>query len=65
MYLQKVLFVSKIPLVFCETFAKHPFLSNFCVPDYRDLTTGSNFNPHNTQSIPVVEIFTFLELEQK
>ena len=23
--------------------------SNFCVPDERDLSTGSNFNPQNTQ----------------
>jgi hypothetical protein len=27
--------------------------------------SGSNFNPQNTQCIPVVKIFTFLELEQK
>jgi len=27
--------------------------------------SGSNFNPRNIQYIPVVEIFTFLELEQK
>jgi len=26
---------------------------------------GSNFNPRNIQYIPVVEIFAFLELEQK
>ncbi len=32
-----------------ETFAKHPLLPNFCVPDERDLTIGSNFNPQNTQ----------------
>jgi len=25
----------------------------------------SNFNPQNTQCIPVVKIFAFLELEQK
>jgi len=27
--------------------------------------SGSNFNPRNTQCIPVVKIITFLELEQK
>jgi len=27
--------------------------------------SGSNFNPRNIPYIPVVEIFTFLELEQK
>jgi len=27
--------------------------------------SGSNFNPRNTQCIPVVKIFTFLALEQK
>jgi len=27
--------------------------------------SGSNFNPRNIQYIPVVEIFAFLELEQK
>jgi hypothetical protein len=27
--------------------------------------SGSNFNPQNTQCIPVVKIFTFLGLEQK
>ncbi len=26
--------------------------------------SGSNFNPQNTQCIPVVKIFSFLELEQ-
>jgi hypothetical protein len=26
--------------------------------------SGSNFNPQNTQGIPVVKIFAFLELEQ-
>ncbi len=26
--------------------------------------SGSNFNPRNTQCIPVVKIFAFLELEQ-
>ena len=26
--------------------------------------SGSNFNPQNTQSIPVVKIFAFLELER-
>ncbi len=54
-----------------ETFAKRPLLPNFCVPDERDLSTGSNFNPQNTQCmdacpdfIGVVKIFAFLELEQ-
>jgi len=40
-----------------ETFAKRHFLSNFCVPDERDLrfaSTGLNFNPRNSQCIPVV-----------
>jgi hypothetical protein len=27
--------------------------------------SGSNFNPRNTQCIPVVKIIAFLELEQK
>ena len=63
-----------------ETFAKRPFLLNFCVPDGRDLrfaTTSSNFNPRNTQCIRarpvkceayfsgVVKISAFLELKQK
>jgi hypothetical protein len=48
-----------------ETFAKHPFLPDFCVPDNRDLRTGSNLNPQNTHCIQVVKIFAFLELEQK
>jgi len=26
--------------------------------------SGSNFNPQNTQCIPVIKIFTFLGLEQ-
>jgi len=26
--------------------------------------SGSNFNPQNTQCIPVVKIFAFLELKQ-
>ena len=26
--------------------------------------SGSNFNPQNTQCIPVVKIFAFLELEK-
>ena len=49
----------------CETLAKRHFLPDFCVPDERDLSTGSNFNPRNIQYIPVVEIFAFLELKQK
>jgi len=27
--------------------------------------SGSNFNPRNTQCIPAVKIFAFLELKQK
>jgi hypothetical protein len=42
-----------------ESFAKRPLLPNFCVPDERDLSTGSNFNPQNTPCIPVVKIFAF------
>jgi len=44
------------------------YLPDFCVPDERDLrfaSTGSNFNPRNILYIPVVEIYAFLELEQK
>ena len=51
--------------IIIEIFAKRPFLPDFCVPDNRDLSTGSNFNPRNTQCIPVVKIIAFLELEQK
>ena len=58
--------IGTIPeLGYIETFAKCPFLPNFCVPDNRDLSTGSNFNPQNTQCIPVVKIIAFLELRQK
>ncbi len=32
-----------IPKRYSETFAKRPLLPNFCVPDERDLSTGSNF----------------------
>jgi hypothetical protein len=39
-----------------ETFAKAPFCP---IP-----ASGSNFNPQNTQCIPVVKIFAFLGLEQ-
>jgi hypothetical protein len=38
---------------------------NLYVPDERDLrfaSTGSNYNPRNTQCIPVVIIFAFLDL---
>ena len=28
-----------------EIFSKHPLLPDFGVPDDRDLSTGSNFNP--------------------
>ena len=52
---------------------------NLCVPAERDLrfaSTGSNYNPRNTQCIPacpvglgdrtgVVIIFTFIDLEKK
>ena len=37
---------------------------NFGVPDERDLSTGSNFNPQNTTCIPAVKIYAFLELEK-
>ena len=50
-----------------ETFEKRPLLPNSCVPDGRDLrfaSTGSNFNPRNTQCIPVVKILAFLALQQ-
>jgi len=40
-----------------ETFEKRPFLPIS--------VSGLNFNPQNTQCIPVVKIFIFLELEQK
>jgi hypothetical protein len=40
-----------------ETFEKRPF----CPIS----SSGSNFNPRNTQSIPVVKIIALLELEQK
>jgi len=46
----------------------HPemaLLPNLIVPDERDLSTGSNFNPQNTQCIPAVKIIAFLDLEQK
>jgi len=51
----------------CKTafFEVCAYLSDFCVPDERDLSTGSNFNPRNISYIPVVEIFAFLELKQK
>jgi hypothetical protein len=57
-----------------ETLAKPAFLPDFCVPDNRDFSTGSNFNLQNAQCmdacpdaffIGMVKIFTFLELEQK
>jgi len=47
-----------------EAVSKRPLLSDICVPDERDLATGSNFNPRNTTCIPVVKIFAFLDLEQ-
>jgi len=46
---------------------------NFGIPDERDLSTGSNFNPRNISMYspqvqflraPVVKIFAFLELEK-
>jgi hypothetical protein len=41
--------------MFCEeSISKRPLLSNICVPDDRDLSTGSNYTPRNTQCIPVV-----------
>jgi hypothetical protein len=59
--------------VHIETFEKRPLLPNSGVPDNRDLSTGSNFTPQNTQCmdacpdvffIRVVKIFAFLDLEQ-
>jgi len=34
-------------------------LPDICVPDERDLSTGSNFDPRNIQYIPAVKIFAF------
>jgi hypothetical protein len=34
------------------------------VPFYPISASGSNFNPRNTQCMPVVKIFAFLDLEQ-
>jgi len=34
-------------------------------PFYPISVSDSNLNPQNTQCIPVVKIFVFLELEQK
>jgi hypothetical protein len=42
-----------------ETFAKRLLL-----PPANGGTSDSNFNPRNTQCIPVVKIFVFLDLEQ-
>jgi len=36
-------------------FEVYAYLSDFCVPDERDLSTGSNFNPQNILYIPVVD----------
>jgi hypothetical protein len=50
-----------------EPISKRPSLPNLSVPDERDLrfaSTGSNFNPRNTQCIPPVKFFTFLDIEQ-
>ena len=47
-----------------EPISKRPLFSDICVPDERDLSTGSNFIPRNTQCIPVFKIFAFLDLEQ-
>ena len=38
-----------------EPISKRPILPNLYVPDERDLSTGSDFNPRNTQCIPVVK----------
>ena len=48
-----------LPRDLCKTalFEVCAYLSDFCVPDERDLrfaSTGSNFNPRNTQCIPPV-----------
>jgi len=42
--------------LYIETFAKAPFCPISVL--------GSNFNPRNTQCIPVVKIFACLKLEQ-
>jgi len=40
-------------------------MSQFQNVPFRPISaTGSNFNPRNTAYIPVVKIFTFLDLEQ-
>ena len=41
------------------------YMLDFCVPDERDLSTGSNFNTQNILYIQVVLIFSFLDLEKK
>jgi hypothetical protein len=43
-----------------ETLAKRPLL-----PPAIGGMSGSNFNPQNTQCIPVVKNFVFLELESR
>jgi len=49
--------LQKFPYVFVKPLQNPPFCPISA--------SGSNFNPQNTQGIPVVKIFTFLELEQK
>ncbi len=44
------------PRDLCKT---PPFASRYCG------MSGENFNPQNTQCIPVVKIFAFLELESR
>ncbi len=61
--------------MFLETFTKRPLSPNFCVPDERDLSTGSNFNPQNTLCMDACPDFigvvnppeadAFLELESR
>ena len=51
------MFMSRDNPLVAETFAKPPF----CPIS----ESNSNFNPRNTQCIPVVKIIALLELEQK
>jgi delta-aminolevulinic acid dehydratase/porphobilinogen synthase len=46
-----------------ETFAKRHLSKSVLICPIS--ASGSNFNPRNIPYIPVVEIFAFLELEQK
>jgi len=53
----------------CFLFLKAMYISNYLVPERKLLifpisASGLNFNPQNTQCIPVVKICDFLELEK-